>query len=390
MNQKEEIEKRICIENEQREENLAKYACKSKDAIRLKREKESKSFNIRPAFFRDSDRIVHSMAYTRYIDKTQVFSLINNDLITHRVLHVQFVAKIARSIGRSLNLNEDLIEAIALGHDLGHVPFGHAGEKFLNQICRENGLGNFLHNAQSVRVLSEIENGGEGLNLTLPVLDGILCHNGEMLSRRYEPDYEKTKEQFEEEYRCCWIEDGFDKRIRPMTLEGCVVRISDVIAYIGRDFEDAIIVGLIQREQLPEEIERILGNTNDSMIHKLVTDLIVNSYQKPYLEFSEDIYQALKQLLAFNYREIYSNPKKEDKESKMNTMFRALYETYLVDLERKTGDIYQMFYLGMNDDYTKQNLSGKIVVDFMAGMTDKFFVEQYKKNFLPRTFDMTI
>lgn len=376
--------------NLRKEESLSEYACRTCEAIRFKNEDREDEFNVRPEFFRDADRILHSMAYTRYMDKTQVFSMFNNDLITHRGLHVQFVSKIARTIGRSLRLNEDLIEAIALGHDLGHVPFGHFGERVLNDICEKNDLGYFIHNAQSVRILQEIENEGNGLNITLQVIDGILCHNGEILEKRYEPDYHKTKEQFLEEYNRCWTEKNYDKKIRSMTLEGCVVRISDIIAYIGRDIEDAITVNLIKREDIPEEIANVLGNTNSQIIDKLVEDLLLNSYGKPYLEFSDDIFIALKKLLEFNYENIYNNSKKAEGEVRSIHMFKMLYEKYVENLDKKTGDIYNLFYLQMNEYYTKMNKCGKIIVDFIAGMTDKFFIDQFEKNFLPKIYDLTI
>ena len=191
-----DVEDKILLNSDMLETYLSPYACKSCQAIRLKRESRKNEFCIRNEFSRDADRILHSTAYTRYMDKTQVFSLFNNDLITHRGLHVQFVAKIARTIGRALKLNEDLIEAIALGHDLGHVPFGHTGERYLSNICVENGLGYFHHNVQSVRVLRELEKHGKGLNITIQVLDGILCHNGEILSKRYVPNFEKRTEDF--------------------------------------------------------------------------------------------------------------------------------------------------------------------------------------------------
>ena len=162
------------------EKNLNKYASKDKDAIRLNPIKE----DIRPNYFRDIDRIIHSLSYTRYSDKTQVFSNNENDHISRRIIHVQLVNKIARTIGRALKLNEDLIEAIALGHDLGHVPFGHTGERILNKISIENNEGIFMHNVQSVRTLMHIENKGLGRNITIQVLDGILCHNGEKLLKK--------------------------------------------------------------------------------------------------------------------------------------------------------------------------------------------------------------
>ena len=376
----------------EKEESLAPYACKTKDAIRLGKETtiNEREFNVRPDFSRDVDRILHSTAYTRYMDKTQVFALFHNDLITHRGLHVQFVSKIARTIGRALNLNEDLIEAIALGHDLGHVPFGHTGERCLNKICQENNLGLFLHNVQSVRVLHEIENKGKGLNITLQVLDGILCHNGEMLNRRYEPNYEKTEKQFLKEYERASREPGFDKTIRPMTLEGCVVRISDIIAYIGRDIEDAIVVNLITRKDIPEEITSVLGNKNSTIINTLVQDLIVNSYEKPYLEFSREIFAAFKKLLEFNYKHIYRNPKKEDKEEKFDELFAGVYRALQKEIISKDSEICSMYLRGMNKDYTNSNSSDKIIIDFIAGMTDEFFMHQYKKLYLPKKFGLTV
>ena len=385
-----ELQETILLNNDMLENYLSPYACRSSQAIRMKREKRKDEFNIRNDFSRDADRILHSTAYTRYIDKTQVFSLFNNDLITHRGLHVQFVAKIARTVGKALKLNEDLIEAIALGHDLGHVPFGHTGERFLSEICVENGLGYFLHNVQSVRVLEELENEGKGLNISLQVLDGILCHNGEFLCKRYVPNFNKTSEDFWNEYERCYIEKGFEKTIRPMTLEGCVVRICDVIAYIGRDIEDAIKVNLIEREQLPDLVVNVLGNTNSQIIDSLVEDLIVNSYDKPYLEFSREKFNALKKLLDFNYKNIYSNPKKEDKEEKYRGLFISLFESLKEDLELKRGYIFENYLAEMNKSYTKLNSSDRIIVDFMAGMTDKFFINQYKEAFLPKVFNLTV
>lgn len=385
-----ELEKMIELNNEMHEDYLSPYACKSSDAIRMKRETWKNEFNVRNDFSRDADRILHSTAYTRYMDKTQVFSLFNNDLITHRGLHVQFVSKIARTIGRALKLNEDLIEAISLGHDLGHVPFGHTGERFLSEICEEYGLGFFHHNVQSVRVLKEIENKGRGLNISVQVLDGILCHNGEILCRRYVPNTEKTVDEFWKEYENSYMIDGFDKTIHSMTLEGCVVRICDIIAYIGRDFEDAIKVNLIERSDLPESISNVLGNTNSQIIDTLVEDLIIHSYDKPYLEFSKEIYVALKKLLDFNYKNIYSNPKKEDREEKYRGLFISLFESLREDFESKRGYIYDFYLAEMNKDYTKGNSSDKIIVDFIAGMTDKFFINQYKDAFLPKTFNLRV
>ena len=266
------------------ENNLSKFASLSKNAIRLKQEES----DIRPAYFRDIDRIIYSLSYTRYIDKTQVFSLKENDHISKRIIHVQFVSKIAKTIGRALGLNEDLIEAIALGHDLGHVPFGHVGEKILNDISLKYDNTYFNHNAQSVRELMSLEKNGQGLNITIQVLDGILCHNGEFLSGKYIPK-KKSVQTFLDDYNNTYINEKANTMLIPMTLEGCVVRISDIVGYIGRDIEDAIMLGILKKEELPKEITSVLGNNNREIINTIVTDIINNSLNKPYLLLSDDV-----------------------------------------------------------------------------------------------------
>ncbi len=251
-------------------------------------------------------------------------------------------------------------------------------------------FGLFLHNAQSVRILNEIENMGNGLNITVQVLDGILCHNGEILCRKYEPDYNKTPEQFLIEYKRTFLEKGFDKTLKPMTLEGCVVRISDVIAYIGRDIEDAITVKLIKREDIPEEISKVLGNKNSQIIDTLVEDLIYNSFEKSYLEFSKDVFNSLKKLLDFNYKNIYSNSKKEDKEEKYIMMFDMLFNALLEDLKNKEGRITEVFLSKKNKKYIKNTSEERMAIDYIAGMTDDYFISEYKRHFLPRRRDLTV
>ena len=390
----EEIGKIILSNNIKRESGLSKYACKSIKGERRfpDREKIPDNMNIRPAFFHDADRIIHSSAYTRYIDKTQVFFLFENDHITHRVLHVQFVSKIARVIGRCLRLNEDLLEAIALGHDIGHVPYGHDGEKHLNAISLNAGMGFFCHNAQGVRALMELENRGKGLNLTLQVIDGILCHNGEFLNKVYEPDTNKTWDTLLEEYHKCWTVAGFDRKIRPMTLEGCVVRIADVIAYIGRDIEDAITVGLIERSDIPLDAVEILGDSNDKIINGLVTDLIMNSMDKNYITFSDEVFRALEVLLKFNYTRIYHNPIKKNQDKKIENMFRLLFQHYLSELleQEEESGIYKSYISGMSPEYRTNNSPERIVLDYMAGMTDDYFNNEFKKHFMPESYGLRI
>ncbi len=381
----------IVLNNANREGKiLAKYACKSKNGIRKFPEKEKiiERRNIRPIFFHDTDKIIHSRAYSRYIDKTQVFYLFENDHITHRVLHVQFVSKIGRVIGRCLRLNEDLIEAISLGHDLGHVPYGHDGEKVLNEICNKEKIGCFVHNAQSVKFLMELEQDGKGLNLSLQVLDGILTHNGEMLSRKYRPDYAKDWKKFEEEYSHCFREKKYSTKIFPMTMEGCVVRISDVIAYIGRDIEDAITLKVIKRKDIPEGIIRIIGNTNDKIINTLVMDLITNSYNKDYITFSNDIFSALRDLKEFNRANIYSNDQIKKETPKIENMFRQLFEKFLDDLQNKNNEspFYRHYLKDIDDNYRRKTDKKRIIIDFIAGMTDDFFNNQFKEIFVPKSY----
>jgi dGTPase len=390
-----EIGENILFNNIQREKNtLSKFACFSESGLRLypEREKIPDGINIRSSFFHDTDKIIHSLAYTRYIDKTQVFFLFNNDHITHRVLHVQFVAKIARVIGRCLRLNEDLIEAISLGHDIGHVPYGHDGECFLNELCINNGVGYFCHNAHSVRSLMLLENRGKGLNLTLQVLDGILCHNGEFLKKIYEPEKEKTWDRFLEEYNNCREIENFDKTLKPMTLEGCVVRISDVIAYIGRDIEDAISVNLIKREDIPGEIAGILGDSNSEIINSLAVDLINNSMDKSYLQFSDEIFGALKLLLDFNYKYIYHNFAKRTQIDKIRNMFNTLFELCLEDIRKGRTDsrIFKDYIYLMDDEYAADNKSERIVADYIAGMTDDYFNREFKARLIPESYGVRL
>ena len=230
-------------------EILSPHAVPSTSGIRRKHEARLDN-DYRQAFAVDVDRILHSLAYTRYIDKTQVFYFAGNDHITHRVLHVQLVSKISRTIGRFLGLNEDLVEAIALGHDIGHPPFGHEGETFLSELCFAAGSGYFHHNLQSVRFLDRVERKGEGWNLCLQTLDGILCHDGEVHNRRLALETGRTFEKLDRDMGEKIA--GDQKAFIPMTLEGCVVRMADTVSYIGRDIEDAIRLGLIKRSDLPE------------------------------------------------------------------------------------------------------------------------------------------
>ena len=363
-------------------ERLSPWACLSRDSVRKMNDPDVDQGH-RQSFSVDSDRILHSLAYSRYIDKTQVFYLIKNDHITHRVLHVQLVSKIARTAGRLLRLNEDLIEAIALGHDIGHTPFGHDGEKFLSRLCESHHIGRFLHNIQGVRFLQKIERKGKGWNLTLQVLDGILCHDGEIHSQLLEPKREKSFDSLTEEMRQKAEDPAID--LRPMTLEGCVVRMADTISYIGRDIEDAIRLGLIERRDIPDDCRQVLGDTNGTIVYTLVEDLIANSLDKPYLSFSANVGSALKRLKRFNEESIYKDPRVKAQADKIDLMFELLFQKYLDDLQMRnsSSDIFKGFLKGMSRQYVEQTAPAAIVRDFVAGMTDDYFLNQCHKKLMP-------
>ncbi|MBQ9318784.1 MAG: HD domain-containing protein [Bacilli bacterium] len=358
------------------EHNISKFACKDSEAVRLEAEKS----DFRSAFFRDIDRIIYSLSYTRYIDKTQVFSNNTNDHLSKRITHVQFVSKIARTIGRTLNLNEDLIEAIGLGHDLGHAPFGHVGESILNEICIKNNLGYFNHNVQSVRILKELENKGKGSNITLQVLDGIMCHNGETLLQKYCPK-KKTKFEFLDEYEKCYIDKNTLNNLRSMTLEGCVVRVCDVIGYVGRDLEDGIRLGIISENDIPVSIVNVLGKSNREIINTIVLDVIKNSANKPYIMMSDNVFKAVNELLKFNYENIYYKANTKEQINNYRKMFNHLFNLYLSHIANNdfNQDIYTLFLNDMSIQYLTNNSNKRMVVDYIAGMTDDFFISQYEK-----------
>ncbi len=378
-----------------RDVNVGIHGILDSEAIRFY---EDESEDIRPPFFRDVDRIVHSRAYARYIDKSQVFFEINNANITHRSLHVTIVSRIARQLGRVLRLNTDLIEAIALGHDIGHAPYGHLGEEILNEISKDYDMGTFIHNAQGIRWLSYLEKRfpekpAQGLNLSLQVLDGILCHDGEVNEQKLKPIKRngKTLDEHIKEYDDCFKENKI-KRI-PMTYEGIVARFADTISYIGRDIEDAILLKLVDRKQLPESCVDVLGNTNARIINTLITDLLKYSLDNDVIGYSDVIFQALKELKTFNYENIYTrrDTKAVSYETfvkRLKSNFELIFTSCLNDLE---GNNYEspIFrdHIEYIDDinystYFKPLKESKqltlIVRDYIAGMSDKYFREIFE------------
>lgn len=361
---------------------LSSFATSNQAAFR-KYEEEEKRF--RPPFALDRDRIIYSGAFRRYTGKTQVvyFASMLDEQLTSRSIHTFSVAQVARTIGRLLNLNLDLIEAIALGHDLGHPPFGHDGEKYLSEVSQKYDLGQFHHNLQSLRVVDTISKKGTGLNLTFQVREGLLSHDGEVHNQRLEPDPDKDEKDLEHFIKA--KEEGDDIRIMPMTLEGCVVRITDTIAYIGQDIEDAIRIGLIERQQLPEESTKILGDNNGKIIETLVRDVVENSYQQNHVCFSKDISDALLKLKQFNYRYIYKSNKLKINHKRIENGFRLLFETFLDDLKQNNDEstIFRDFIENKSDVYLTQTSIPLQVRDYLAGMTDRYFVTTLQKIIVP-------
>ncbi len=352
----------------------------SDDAIRRNTEHDRATL-WRPAYVRDIEKIIHCPYYNRYGDKTQVFSLYKNDDITRRALHVQLVSRIARNIGRMLCLNTDLIEAIALGHDIGHTPFGHAGEKYLDRICYAKTGRHFCHNVHSIRVLDGIFK----YNISLQTLDGILCHNGENEMRKYIPWHTDNFDKFDKMYELCYTDKFYANSIMPSTKEGCVVRISDLIAYIGKDRQDAMKTGLISGYESFSSSS--IGNFNAAIINNMVVNIIENSYGKDYIAMDEECFRSLKEAKKENYELIYcSKEVSRLQEEKIAPMFDDLYKKLCFDLESQNTNspIFTQHIDFINncrkyysdDDYAATE-PVQIIVDYIASMTDDYLVELY-------------
>lgn len=340
----------------------------------------------RPAFVRDTEKILHVPYYNRYSDKTQVFSFYQNDDISRRALHVQLVARIARNIGRVLGLNEDLIESISLGHDIGHTPFGHAGERILSELFREHTGRYFNHNVHSVRVLDGIIH----RNISLQTLDGILCHNGELELQEYRPCEMTTFVEFDKKVEECYVEEQAIGRLIPCTMEGCVMRICDIIAYLGKDRQDAARLGLLQNSNFSAGA---IGTQNAEIINNLIVNLLQNSYGKPYLKLDEEYFEALRQAKRENYEMIYRNKELDDLyENEIRPMFGELYEELLRQAKSGKQDTilyrHHISYVKKNNFRIPEGVMpyeetepNQMVVDFLASVTDDYFLALYKKLF---------
>ena len=375
------------IERDRAEHAVNPYACRDEDILR--RDPGHDRANLqRPAFVRDIEKIMNVPFYNRYSDKTQVFSLVRNDDISRRALHVQFVSRIARNIGRLLNLNLDLIEAIALGHDIGHTPFGHAGERTLSAIYHAHTGRYFNHNVHSVRVLDDIC----CQNLSLQTLDGIICHNGEMEMKEYRPRADRlTFPEFDAMKEECYTDPSAVKRLIPCTLEGCVVRVSDIIAYIGKDRQDAEKLKLFS--QTPSYSQEKIGTTNAEIINNMIVNIVENSYGKPYLRMDDDYFEEFTSAKKENYSLIYGNEKTEETfRREIEPMFEELYEALLEQAKRKDPDSvlmrHHVSYVESVTRYVKVDHREyrtygpeEIAADYIASMTDDYFIDLYSHLF---------
>lgn len=316
---------------------LSPYAALSRNS--KGRDREEPECDIRPVYQRDRDRILHSKSFRRLKHKTQVFLTPEGDHYRTRLTHTLEVSQIARTIALALRLNESLVEAIALGHDLGHTPFGHSGESALNEVCS----GGFFHYKQSIRVVEKLEKNGMGLNLTFEVRDGILNH---------------------------------PTAGNPETLEGKIVRLSDKIAYINHDIDDAIRGKILREEDIPKEYREILGNSSKERLNTLVHDIIYNSQGKGDIIMSYDVEKAMQDLRTFMFENVYKNPKAKGEEKKAKTLLRELYEYYM-----KYPDEMSVEYIQMIEEQNEK--PEQVVCDYIAGMTDQYAIGKFEEIFVP-------
>ena len=316
---------------------LSPYASLSRNS--RGREKEEPECDIRPVYQRDRDRILHCKSFRRLKHKTQVFLTPQGDHYRTRLTHTLEVAQTARTIARALRLNEDLTEAIALGHDLGHTPFGHAGERALNQVCSEG----FAHHQQSVRIVERLEKGGKGLNLTWEVRDGISNHQ---------------------------------MSGKPSTLEGKIVRYSDKIAYINHDVDDAIRAGVIRENEIPRTYTDILGHSTRERLNTMIHDIVNNSLEKPDIRMSEDVEFAFRGMRKYMFETFYKNPKAKGEQDQAENILKELFRYYMDHPERLSNEyIERMWQTGETQE--------RSVCDYIAGMTDQYAIAKFQEFFVP-------
>ena len=320
---------------------LSPYATLSQNS--RGRDRNEPPCDIRPVFQRDRDRILHCKAFRRLKHKTQVFLTPRGDHYRTRLTHTLEVSQNARTIAKALRLNEDLVEAIALGHDLGHTPFGHSGEHMLNEICEEG----FKHNEQSVRIVEELEKNGKGLNLTWEVRDGILNHQTSLM---------------------------------PATLEGKIVRLSDKIAYINHDIDDAIRAKVLREEDIPRTYREILGTTSRKRLDTLIHNIVSNSFEKDDICMSNEVEQAMQGLRKFMFQNVYQNPKAKREEERAKELLNRLFYYYATHI-----DLLPEWYL---EKMEQGEAKERIVCDYIAGMTDQYAIAKFEEYFMPKAWQV--
>ncbi len=357
-----------------------KYAFDETRVIRRERELRDEPSVWRPAFSHDIDKIMHCPYYNRYTDKTQVFSLYKNDDITRRSLHVQLVSRIARTIGSALHLNIDLIEAIALGHDIGHPPFAHTGEAYLNEIYHAHTGRFFSHSLQSVRVLDSVF----PYNISLQTLNGIASHNGEIECEKYEPRPLESFEEFDRILEMCVVDKRNFEYLLPATLEAAVVRLSDIIAYLGKDRQDAVRAKIADESMFVDED---IGSINAEIINNLVVNVIENSYGKQYIMLDSRHFKALQKSKKDNYNKIYNRAAEFARlDTTIKPMMVDIYDQLFDDLKncRTSSPIYTHHIDYVNTAHYTRRIPyessdpHQIVVDYIASMTDDYFIELHK------------
>jgi len=368
------------------EESLSPFATRSDKSLGRVKRIEKDPFRL--DFARDENRILHSPPFRRLKHKTQVFMAPNNDHICTRMEHVLHVSSVAMVMGRCLGLNLDLISAIAKGHDLGHAPFGHAGERSLDRVRKTHAKKSaFMHEVHGLRVVDSLTNFGHGLNLTFEVRDGILSHCGEKFEQELRPD--RTKDMSK-------LELISDRSYYPATLEGCLVRMADKVAYLGRDLEDAIEARLVERESIPPAIREGLGDSNGKIIGRLVNDIVVSSMGQDAIILSKEVYDLMKLLKEFNYRAIYNTQNYAERvdhiiESLFNEFIDILIRTHggkekgeREKLMRLSPLLSVFFDFCKNINYNANTEDYQIVTDYIAGMTDNFALRSFNELFMPR------
>ena len=355
------------------------------DVVRREANPHDEATLTRPAFARDIEKIINTPAYNRYADKTQVFSFVENDDICRRGLHVQLVSRISRGISDLLGLNTQLVEAIALGHDLGHTPFGHAGERYLSQCLEERTGRYFRHNVHSVRVMDRLYR----RNISLQTLDGAICHNGEFAQQVLSLGNMATFDDLDDAVERCTSDASQIKRLRPSTLEGCVVRVCDMVAYLGKDRDDAMHVGIV--DSLDSFESTVIGRDNSSIIHNMTIDIVNNSYGKDHIAMSEDAFADIVLAKKQNYQNIYyKEGTVSEFENIVEEMFEELYQKLLDQLlagdesspvfKHHIANLCKNSRSILAEEYL-QDEPNQIICDYISSMTDSYFIALYQHLF---------